>query len=184
MNADLDATLLPWASQLDTTHAPRGTVTPLLVTSRAAGAQETMVMIDPAREFARDSLRSRLVAALATPLAAGGDTAKGRARGRVVVVGSSDFASDRYARNAPENLVFVANAIDWLAQDEALIGIRSKNRAPPPLVFTSATTRTAVKYANVMGVPVLLVLAGVLRLWRRRQTTRRTYRPLAATSTA
>jgi len=112
------------------------------------------------------------------------DTTKGGLRGRIVVVGSSDFASDRYARNSPENLVFVENAIDWLAQDDALIGIRSKNRSPPPLVFTSATTRSAVKYANVIGVPVLLVLAGVLRLWRRRQTTRRTYRPLAATTAA
>jgi len=92
---------------------------------------------------------------------------------------SSDFASDRYARNAPENLVFVENAIDWLAQDDALIGIRSKNRAPPPLVFTSITTRSAVKYGNVLGVPILLVLAGVLRLWRRRRATRQTYRPLA-----
>jgi len=80
--------------------------------------------------------------------------------------------------------VFVENAIDWLAQDDALIGIRSKNRAPPPLVFTSATTRSAVKYGNVIGVPVLLVIGGVLRLWRRRRTTRRTYRPLTAGSAA
>ena len=80
--------------------------------------------------------------------------------------------------------MFVENAIDWLAQDDALIAIRSKNRAPPPLVFTSATTRGAVKYGNVIGVPVLLVGAGILRLWRRRQMTRRTYRPLAAGSPA
>src|SRR3989440_4897055 len=100
------------------------------------------------------------------------------------VVGSTDFASDRYARNSPENLVFVENAVDWLAQDDALIGIRSKNRAPPPLVFTSTTTRSAVKYGNVIGVPVLLMLAGILRLWRRRQTTRRAYQPLPPGSAA
>jgi len=182
VNADLDAALLPWASQLDTAHAPPKTVTPLFVTSRAGGVQETTVFLDPSRAFSRDSLRSRLMALLVTPLTH--DTTKGAPRGRIVVVGSSDFASDRYARNSSENLVFAENSIDWLAQDDALIGIRSKNRAPPPLVFTSATTRTAVKYANVMGVPVLLVLAGVLRLWRRRQTTRRTYRPLPATGTA
>jgi len=99
-------------------------------------------------------------------------------------VGAGDFASDRYARNSPENIVFVENAIDWLAQDDALIAIRSKNRAPPPLVFTSAATRRAVKYGNVFGVPLLLVVAGVLRLWRRRQMTRRTYQPLAASSAA
>lgn len=176
VNADLDATLLPWTSQLDTTHAPAGTVTPLLVTTRAAGVQETMALIDPSREFSRDSLRRRLVALLVNPLA--GDKGGG-ARGRVVVVGSSDFASDRFARNAPENLVFAANAIDWLAQDDALIGIRSKNRAPPPLVFPSASVQAAVRYGNKIGVPLLLIVAGVLRLLRRRQTTRRSYRPLA-----
>jgi len=33
-------------------------------------------------------------------------------------------------------------------------------------------------------VPLLLIVAGVLRLWRRRQMTRRTYQPLAASSAA
>jgi ABC-type uncharacterized transport system involved in gliding motility auxiliary subunit len=185
VNGDLEAVLLPWTSQLDTSHAAPGTVTPLFLTSRAGGVQETMAFLDPTRAFSRDSLRRRVVALLASPLPRSrADTTAGPARGRVVVVGSTDFASDRYARNSPENLVFVENAVDWLAQDDALIGIRSKNRAPPPLVFTSTTTRSAVKYGNVIGVPVLLMLAGILRLWRRRQTTRRTYQPLAAGSTA
>ena len=179
-NADLDAVVLPWTSQIDTTHTPSTTVTPLFVTSRAGGAQETMVFLDPARPFSRDSLHRRLVGLLASR--AGSDTAKGAPRGRLVVVGTSDFASDRYARNSPENVVFVENAIDWLAQDEALIGIRSKNRAPPPLVFTSAVTRGVVKYGNLIGVPALLIVAGVLRLLQRRQTTRRPYRPLATSA--
>src|SRR2546430_6771634 len=119
------------------------------------------------------------MALLVTPLTH--DTTHGAPRGRIVVVGSSDFASDRYARNSPENLVFAENSIDWLAQDDALIGIRSKNRAPPPLVFTSATTRTAVKYGNVIGVPVLLMLAGILRLWRPPQATARALPGPAAT---
>ena len=182
VNADLEAVLLPWASRIDTVHTPSIGVTPLFVTSRAGGVQETTVFLDPTRTFSRDSLRRRVVALLASPVRP--DTAKGAPRGRVVVVGTGDFASDRYARNSPENIVFVENAVDWLAQDDALIAIRSKNRAPPPLVFTSAATRRAVKYGNVFGVPLLLVVAGVLRLWRRRQTTRRTYQPLAASSAA
>jgi len=40
--------------------------------------------------------------------------------------------------------------------------------------------RDAVKYGNMIGVPGLLVVLGLLRLWRRRQITRQTYRPLAA----
>jgi ABC-type uncharacterized transport system involved in gliding motility auxiliary subunit/ABC-type transport system involved in multi-copper enzyme maturation permease subunit len=174
VNAELDAVLLPWASSIDTAKARTGSVTPLFVTSRAGGVQETTVMLDPSREFRRDSLRSRLLAALIHPAAP--DSA---AHARLVVVGSSDFASDRYARNSPDNLVFVQNAVDWLAQDEALIAIRSKNRAPPPLVFASATTRDLVKYGNMIGVPLLLLALGGVRLWRRRQLTRQTYRPLA-----
>ena len=62
-------------------------------------------------------------------------TGGGKPRGRVVVVGSLDFATDRFVRTAPENLAFTLNAIDWLAQDEELIAIRSKDRRPPPLLF-------------------------------------------------
>lgn len=175
MNADLPAVLLPWASQIDTAHTQPGTVTPLLVTSRAGGAQETTAFISPDRPFSRDSLRSRIVALAVSP--------SGTGRGRIVVVGTADFAGDRYARNSPENIVFVQNAIDWLAQDEALIAIRSKNRAPAPLVFTSVTKRSAVKYGNLIGVPLLLVALGIVRLWRRRETTRRVYRPLASAAT-
>ena len=181
MNADLDAVLLPWASHIDTTPPAPGMVTPLLVTSRAGGVQETTAFLDPAREFSRDSLRRRTVAVLVNPLA--GDTTKGP-RGRLVVVGSADFGSDRYARNSPENLVFVQNAIDWLAQDDALIAIRSKNRAPAPLVFASTGLHSLAKYGNLIGVPLLLIVAALLRLWRRQQTTRRVYRALAATGPA
>ena len=177
MNVDLPGALLPWASQIDTAHTQPGTVTPLLVTSRAGGAQETTAFISPDRPLSRDSLRSRIVALAVSP----SGTPPGR--GRIVVVGTADFASDRYARNSPENIVFVQNAIDWLAQDEALIAIRSKNRAPAPLVFTSIVKRSAVKYGNLIGVPLLLVALGIVRLWHRRETTRRVYRPLASAAT-
>jgi len=177
VNADLPGVLLPWASQIDTSHAQAGTITPLLVTSRASGAEQTTASISPDRQFSRDSLRSRIVALAVSPLQSGTQ------RGRIVVVGTADFASDRYAGNSPENVVFVQNAIDWLAQDEALIAIRSKNRAPAPLVFTSVAKRSAVKYGNIIGVPVLLIVLGIVRLLRRRETTRRVYRPLASAAT-
>ena len=180
VNADLGSVMLPWASQIDTVKAS-ASVTPLLVTSRAGGVQQTTAFIEPGSQLSRDSLRPRVVAALATLPA----TTSGAApRGRVVVVGSADFASDRYARNSPTNLVLVQNAIDWLAQDEGLIAIRSKDRAPPPLVFSSSVARGTAKYGNLAGVPLLLMAAGIGRLLGRRRTTRRVYRPLAAEGAA
>jgi ABC-type uncharacterized transport system involved in gliding motility auxiliary subunit len=170
INAEVDAVLLPWVSTVDTTPAAPVTVTPLLTTSRAGGSLREQMVLSPTQQFSRDSLMSRLVAVQVAPRAGPGSP-----RGRLIVVGSTDFVSDRYLRNGEAGLVFVQNAVDWLAQDEALIAIRSKDRNPPPLVFTSAVARTAVKYGNLIGIPLLLVAAGGVRLWRRRRLTRQTY---------
>jgi len=172
MNEDVPSLFLPWASSIDTSGAAAGTVTPLFVSSPNAGISATQTFLDPQREFATDSLATRLLGVMVNPLA--GDSAS--ARGRVVVVGNDEFASDRHVRSAPENAIFVLNAIDWLAQDEALITIRSKDRRPPPLAF-GESGRNAAKYANLIGVPLLLVLAGLLRLVQRRRMTSRTYTP-------
>jgi ABC-type uncharacterized transport system involved in gliding motility auxiliary subunit len=72
----------------------------------------------------------------------------------------------------------VLNSIDWLAQDEELIAIRSKDRRPVPLVFKTAVEREGAKYANLIGLPVLVALAGLVHLARRRRRTREQYRPL------
>ncbi len=167
LNAEVDAALMPWASTIDTTGAPAGTVTPLFTTSRAGGVRQQQALLQPSQPFPRDSLARRLLAVQVNPGAT--------QRGRVVVVGTAEFASDRYTRNGEGALVFVQNAIDWLAQDEALIAIRSKDRSPPPLVFTNGALRDAVKYGNVIGIPLLLVVVGGARLWRRRLITQQVY---------
>ncbi|HET7600013.1 MAG TPA: hypothetical protein VFK09_06950, partial [Gemmatimonadales bacterium] len=76
------------------------------------------------------------------------------------------------------NLAIALNAADWLAQDEDLIAIRSKDRRPVPLVFKTATERELAKYANLVGLPALVALFGVAHLVRRRRRTREPYRPL------
>ena len=82
---------------------------------------------------------------------------------------------DNFLSGNPANIAFGLNAVDWLAQDEPLIGIRAKNRTPPHLVFSSNTLRDFVKHGNVIGVPILLVILAVLRLVRRNRLTQRKY---------
>jgi ABC-type uncharacterized transport system involved in gliding motility auxiliary subunit len=184
MNQDLETLFVPWGSTVDTAGAVAGTIVPLFTTTDAGGVESGQAFIAPQRQdFPQDSLASRLLAVLVNPLAAEAgavaDSARGlMPRGRLVVVGSGDLASDRWIANAPQNAVFALNAVDWLAQDEALVAIRSKNRAPPGLSFSSPTKRDFVKYANLIGIPLLIIGAGIARLWRRRQMTRRTYTPL------
>ena len=165
--------MVTWASTIDTTGAAKGTVTPLLVSSRATGTYTTATTIAPTQDFPQADLKSRLLGAVVAPADSGG-----KARGRIAVVGSLDFASDRFVRTAPENLAFALNAVDWLVQDEALIAIRSKDRRPPPLMFSTPAEREGVKYANLIGLPIAVAIAGLVRLIRRRRRTREPYRPL------
>src|SRR5256886_6157063 len=169
VSADLGAVMLPWASQIDTGKAA-GSVTPLLVTSRAGGVQQTTAFISPDGPLSRDSLRPRVVAALATRPPA---SASAGPRGRVVAIGCSDFASDRYARNSATNILLVLNAIDWLAPDDALIPIRSKDRPPPPPAFASGVNRGGAQYGNLIGVPAPAVPGRPVRRWRPRPATPR-----------
>jgi len=87
-------------------------------------------------------------------------------KGRLVVVGDSDFVSEQFS-DKPENLAFAFNTVDWLSQDEELITIRTKDVAPHQLVFSSEITRNFVRYFNLIGLPLLIALAGLIHLRRR-----------------
>jgi ABC-type uncharacterized transport system involved in gliding motility auxiliary subunit/ABC-type transport system involved in multi-copper enzyme maturation permease subunit len=169
VNQSVSDAVLTWASTIDTSKAARGTVTPILITSASAGTFTDATSIDPRSDFPKATLGRKLLGAVVQPKSG---------KGRAIVIGSADFATDRFLQGAPENLALTLNAIDWLAQDEDLIAIRAKDRRPVALTFASATSREAAKYANLIGLPVLVALVGIVHLARRRRRTREPYRPL------
>ncbi len=171
IDADLSEVDLPWASSVDTTAAKTSVVVPLIVTSDAAGEAVGEAVINPGQNFATTNLARRVLGVQVAP-------AKGKTGPRLVVVGDALLASDELIQRSPGNLVFALNAVDWLAQDEGLISIRSKDRLPPPLVFHGSGLRAAVKYGNVVVLPILLAAYGLLRLLRRRRLAAVPYRPL------
>lgn len=85
---------------------------------------------------------------------------------RVFVVGSADFVAN--------NPLFMQNLVDWLTQDTALVGIRSKLAALAPLRPTSAATRGAWKTFAVVTGPLVLFAVGAARQVRFRRRARRT----------
>ena len=83
---------------------------------------------------------------------------------RVVVVGGAEWLQGGFP--------FFLNMVDWLAQDERLVGIRTRAVAQPPLKKVQewnkderARKQNLVQLANVVGVPLALILFGVVR-WR------------------
>jgi ABC-type transport system involved in multi-copper enzyme maturation permease subunit/ABC-type uncharacterized transport system involved in gliding motility auxiliary subunit len=169
----LNSLSMGWAGELQVSDSLN--VRPLWRTSESAGLHGFAAPIFPDQEWdiPEAELQMRVLAAAVTP-------ADGDPRGRMVVVGDVTFAEAQFIQQNPGNLTFLANAIDWLARDEALIGIRSKNRTPPNLLFESDLSRNLLKWGNLLGVPVLFVLLGVVRVTGRRRRAETRWREVVA----
>ncbi len=88
---------------------------------------------------------------------------------RLVVVGDGDlFNQTLLGGTAAAHATFGLNLVDWLIQDDALLTIRSKSLQARTLRETSDGTKAFVKYANMAG-PLLLVMLFGLARWRRRR---------------
>jgi gliding motility-associatede transport system auxiliary component len=91
---------------------------------------------------------------------------------RLVVVADSDLLQDQFLGLAPSNLLLLQNVADYLAEDESLISIRAKGQTRRPLDQTEESSVTWAKWGNIVGLPVIFILLGILR-WRWRAATRK-----------
>jgi ABC-type uncharacterized transport system involved in gliding motility auxiliary subunit len=88
-------------------------------------------------------------------------------KGRLVVIGNSEFATNAYAGQVPGNRDFFVNSINWLAEDEDLISIRAvPNEAPP--IFLTNQTQGLLLIITVVFIPLTVLLAGLTVWWQRR----------------
>ena len=106
-----------------------------------------------------------------TPPAVGEPTLAASPESRIVVVGDGEFFVDDKGGNDRDNLLFFQNMVDWLMQDEDLIGIRSREVTDRPLRAVSDPTKRFVKYANMLGSPLLVVVFGIVA-WQIRRRRR------------
>lgn len=162
ITSGLNALTMGWAAPLEIQDSVN--VQPLWTTSEAGGLHGIGDPILPSQEWnvPETELARRTLGVAVTP-------AEGDGRGRLVVVGDASFIEPQFIQANPGNLAFLANSIDWLAQEDALIRIRSKDRTPPNLVFGSDASRNLLKWGNLVGVPIIFVLIGALRVTGRRR---------------
>ena len=71
------------------------------------------------------------------------------------------------------NLRFLFNVLDWSIQNDALVEIRSKEYTERPLKRIDDSTKRAIKYANILGVPLLFIAFGLVRYFIRRRRKER-----------
>lgn len=87
----------------------------------------------------------------------------------ILVVGTSRLAEPEFLRQFPENGVFLLNAVDWMTMGQDLIGIRSRISSDRVLSPVSDGVKAFARGVNVVGVPLLVALAGFVHLARRRR---------------
>ena len=161
-------TVLPWSNEiniLNVIDSSEISITPIFQTTDAGGIQILSdININPQQKFSGENLKTRTLAVSVE-----------KNNSRLVAIGNSDFISDVFAQNFPENLNFVLNKIEWLAQDEILSAIRSKNLNAPPLIFKNQANKNFIKYFNIIGMPIIIALFGIGWLMRRRRISKKEY---------
>ena len=101
------------------------------------------------------------------PLASAGRYPRGDgAEARIVVMGDSDFASNRWLRSL-YNLDLALNSVLWLAEDDERVAIRPKSWTPDTHPLPLETT-LGYFYSLAFALPELLLLLGIYA-WYRQQ---------------
>ena len=93
---------------------------------------------------------------------------------RIFIIGTSevlkDSLVDKDARSP--NAQLVLNVIDYLNGNTERAQMRSKRQGFNPLKELEPSTRTMLKALNIVGLPILVALAGMV-VWMRRASRKR-----------
>jgi ABC-type uncharacterized transport system involved in gliding motility auxiliary subunit len=93
---------------------------------------------------------------------------------KIFLIGTSEILKDNVIDDEGKtpNAQFVMNVIDYLNDREEFAVMRSKTQRFNPLREISPAARTTIKTANIAGLPVLVVIAGII-VWGRRTSRKR-----------
>ncbi|HEX5759042.1 MAG TPA: GldG family protein [Thermoanaerobaculia bacterium] len=143
------------------------TVTPLVETTDAGWGESNLAALDRVGKDPAD-VPGPVPVGVAVEAAGGAAAGGAAAKARLVVFGDSDFATNQLVQANLGNTVLLSNALNWLVEREALIGIPPKKTEQVHLNLTGAQLRGVVLLA-VLGLPGLAVAAGVWISLRRRR---------------
>ena len=168
--ADLESALLPWPSSLEASSTPEREVQYLAKSSQyswAAGESynyQPSSNLKPTGETKQYNLAVLVSGKLESPFGE-----ESTDSGKVVLLGDSDFINKEFLGQSGENLVLAQNLVDSVTLDSDLIKIRSKEVTDRSIEELSDSGRQTLKYLNIFGVAVLVVIFGILRYYLRKR---------------
>lgn len=172
--AKLETLILPWASSLNIISDnidESNAVSYLVKTTDHAWIQEGNYNLNPQQAFLPSGeTDQRTIAISIFGKFNSAYNQSSTESGRLIVVGDSDFIMDNFLRQPADNLIFFQNLVDSLSLDEDLINIRSKGVSSRPIKELSDWQRVAIRYLNIFGVTVLVMVFGLGRYYIRRRS--------------
>ena len=151
--------ILPIVRSLEVKNAGKSTVTKLFSTSDSAVATSELTSGQVRLDDPRNKKGPFVLGAAGTY-----DSGKPNANGRFVVVGTSGFiANDTLSTALDRDLAL--NSINWLSSDEDLISIRPKEPEDRKL---DPKAIGPIQVSDFFGLPLLIIVAGVLVFVKRR----------------
>lgn len=87
---------------------------------------------------------------------------------RIVAFGDGDFPSNVVLQQDPYNVDLFGNTVSYLSGANELVSIRPKDPAQTRSLLLDAGQKSMVFITSVLGLPLLVGLAGILVWWRRR----------------
>ena len=93
---------------------------------------------------------------------------------KIFVTASAEMLKDQLLdeEGKSTNAMFVLNMIDVLNGRESLAAMRSKVQQFNPVNETGPATKTVIKAANIAGLPILVIVLGLV-MWMRRHARRK-----------
>jgi ABC-type uncharacterized transport system involved in gliding motility auxiliary subunit len=101
--------------------------------------------------------QNKIIVAATSKLASGGE---------LMLVSDSRFLTDEGGGGSGENGIFILNAIDYLAGDQGLIALRSREITNRPLEELDDNTRIRWKWINILLPSLLVIGVGLFNMKR------------------
>lgn len=172
--ARLDGVILPWASSIDVDQSKidsSAKVSYLAKSSSQALVEDKDWNLQPNRPYNLSTANKQYnLAVSVSGKIKSAYTDASTDQGRIFVVGDGDFIQDSYTNGGGVNLVFLQNIFDGAGLDSDLASIRSKRVVSRSLTDMPQSTKDWLRYLNVFGVTVAVVIFGLVRYWLRKKT--------------
>ncbi len=94
--------------------------------------------------------------------------------GKIFLIGTSEILKNNIIdkEGKSPNAQFILNVLDYLNDKESRAVMRSKSQRFNPLKEIKPESKTMIKTANIAGLPVLMIFAGLV-MWLRRSARKR-----------